>query len=126
MVVNDYGSSDEISSVGLSLLTTLLPWNLNGIVPPRTGLRRPIHSSPRSGFVVNLSKEEISVKRSLPGHSRKQIKGDSLPRTAGHDWLHFINVSQHGLLGVGHISTHSYQALHGYSHAEIIYYFTSL
>ena len=73
MVVNDYGSSDEISSVGLSLLTTLLPWNLNGIVPPH------------SGFVVNLSKKEISVKRSLPGHSLKQIKGDSFPRTAGQD-----------------------------------------
>jgi hypothetical protein len=85
MVVNDYGSSDEISSVDLSLLTTLLPWNLNGIVPPRTGLIRPIHSSPCSGFLVNLSKEEISVKRSLPGHSREAVKEDSLPRTAGHD-----------------------------------------
>jgi hypothetical protein len=85
MVVNDYGSSDEISSVDLLHLTTLLSWNLNRIVPPRTGLIRPVHSSPCSGFLVNLSKEKISVKRSLPGHSRKQIKGDSFPRTAGHD-----------------------------------------
>jgi hypothetical protein len=85
MVVNDYGSSDEISSVNLLHLTTLLSWNLNRIVPPRTGLIRPVHSSPCSGFLVNLSKEKISVKRSLPGHSLKQIKGDSFPRMAGHD-----------------------------------------
>jgi hypothetical protein len=85
MVVNDYGSSDEISSVDLSLLTTLLSWNLNRIVPPRAGLIRPVRSSPCSGFLVNLSKEGISVKRSLPGHSRKQIKGDNFPRMAGHD-----------------------------------------
>ena len=85
MVVNDYGSPDEISSVDLSLLTTLLSWNLNRIVPPRAGLIKPVHSSPCSGFLVNLPKEEISVKRFLPGHSRKQIKGDSFPRTAGYD-----------------------------------------
>ena len=83
MVMNDYGSSDEISSVGLSLLTTLLPWNLNGIVPSRAGLIRPVRSNPYSGFLVNLSKEEISVKGSLPGHSQKQIKGNSFPRMAG-------------------------------------------
>jgi hypothetical protein len=85
MVVNDYGSSDEISSVDLSLLITLLSWNLNRIVPPRAGLLRPVHSSPYSGFLVNLSEEGISMKRSLPGHFRKQIKGDNFPRTAGHD-----------------------------------------
>jgi hypothetical protein len=85
MVVNDYGSPDEISSVDSSLLTTLLSWNLNRIVPPRAGLIRPVHSSPCSGFLVDLSKEEISMARSLPGHSRKQVKGDSFPRTAGHD-----------------------------------------
>jgi hypothetical protein len=82
MVVNDYGSSDEISYVDLLHLTTLLSWNLNRIVPPRTGLIRPVHSSPCSGFLVNLSKEEISVKRSLPGHSWKQIKGNSFPRNS--------------------------------------------
>jgi hypothetical protein len=85
MVVNDYGSPDEISSVDLSLLTTLLPWNLNRIVPPRAGLIRPVHSNPCSGFSVDLSKEEISMTRSLPGHSRKQVKEDNFPRTAGHD-----------------------------------------
>jgi hypothetical protein len=85
MVVNDYGSSDEISSVDLFHLTTLLSWNLNRIVSPRTGLIRPVRSSPYSGFLVNLSKEGISVKRSLPGHFRKRIKEDNFPRTAGHD-----------------------------------------
>ena len=83
MVVNDYGSSDEISSVDLSLLITLLSWNLNRIVPPRVGSIRPVHPSPYSGFLVNLSKEEISVKGSLPGHSRKQLKGNNFPRMAG-------------------------------------------
>jgi hypothetical protein len=85
MVVNDYGSSDEISSVDLFHLATLLSWNLNRIVSPRTELIRPVRSSPYSGFLVNLSKGEISVKRFLPGHFRKQVKEDSFPRTAGHD-----------------------------------------
>ena len=85
MVVNDYGSPDEISSVDLSLLTTLLSWNLKRIVPPHAGLIRPVRSSSCSGFLVNLSKEEISVKKFLSGHSRKQIKGDSFPRIAGYD-----------------------------------------
>jgi hypothetical protein len=84
MVVNDYGSSDEISSVDLSLLTTLPPWNLNKIVPPPAGLIRPVHSGPCSGFLVNLSKEGTSEKRFLPGHSRKQIKEDNFPRAAGY------------------------------------------
>jgi hypothetical protein len=84
MVVNDYGSSDEISSVDLSLLTTLPPWNLNKIVPPRAGLIRPVRSGPCSRFLVNLSKEGTFEKRFLLGHSQKQRKGDSFPRTAGH------------------------------------------
>jgi hypothetical protein len=63
MVVNDYGSSDEISSVDLLHLTTLLSWNLNRIVPPRIALIRPVRSGPCSGFLVNLSKEEISMRR---------------------------------------------------------------
>ena len=85
MVVNDYGSSGEISSVDLLHLATPLTWNPNRIVPPCTGLIGLVHSSPCPGFLVNLSKEEISMKRSIPGHSRKQIKEDSFPRTAGHD-----------------------------------------
>ena len=85
MVVNDYGSSDEISSVDLLHLTTLLSWNLNKIVPPRTGLIRPVHSSPCPRFLVNLSKEEISVKRFLPGNFRKPVKEDSFSRMVGHD-----------------------------------------
>jgi hypothetical protein len=83
MVVNGYGSSDEISSVDLLHITTLLSRNLKRIVPPRTGLIRPARSGPFSGFLVNLSKEGISVKRSLPGHFRKQIRENSFPRTAG-------------------------------------------
>jgi hypothetical protein len=67
MVVNDHGSSDRISSVDLLLIPTLLPRNLKGVIPPCTGLLRLAHSSPFSGFLVNLSKEEISVKRSIPG-----------------------------------------------------------
>jgi hypothetical protein len=63
----------------------LLSWNLKRIVPPRAGLIRPVRSSSCSGFLVNLSKEEVSVRRSLPGYSRKQIKEDNFPRTAGHD-----------------------------------------
>jgi hypothetical protein len=85
MVVNDHGSPDEISYVDLSLLTTLLSWNINRIVPPRAGLIRPMHSNPCSGFLANLSKEGISMKRSLPGHFWKQIKGDSFPRAVRHD-----------------------------------------
>ena len=84
-VVNDYGSSDEISSVDWSLLATLLSWNLKRFVPPRAGLIRPVRSSSCSGFLANLSKEEVLVRGSLPGHSQKRIKGDSFPRTAGHD-----------------------------------------
>jgi hypothetical protein len=67
MVVNDYGSPDEIASVDLSLLTTLLSGNVNRIVPPRAGFIKPMHLSSCSGFLVNLSKEEVSVGRSLPG-----------------------------------------------------------
>jgi hypothetical protein len=85
MVVNDYGSSDEISSVDSFHLTILLSWNFNRIVPPCTGLMRSVRSSPYSGFLVNLSKEGISVKRYLPGHFRKRIKEDNFPRTVGHD-----------------------------------------
>jgi hypothetical protein len=85
MVVNDYGSSDQISFVDWSLLTTLLSWNLKRIVPPRAGLIRPVRSSSCPGFLVNLSKEEVSVRRSLPGYSREQIKEDNFPRMAGHD-----------------------------------------
>jgi hypothetical protein len=67
-VVNGYGSPDEISFVDFLHIPTLLPRNLKRVIPPRTGLIRLVHSSPFSGFLVNLSKEEISVKRSIPGH----------------------------------------------------------
>jgi hypothetical protein len=83
MVVNGYGSFDEISSVDLLHITTLLPRNFKRVVPPRTGLIRPARSSSFFGFLVNLSKEEIFVKRPIPGHFRKKIRVKSFPRTAG-------------------------------------------
>jgi hypothetical protein len=70
-VVNGYGSPDESSFVDLLHIPTLLPRNLKRVIPPRTGLIRLVRSSPFSGFLVNLSKEEISVKRSIPGHFRR-------------------------------------------------------
>jgi hypothetical protein len=70
-VVNGYGSPDEISFVDSLHIPTLLPQNLKRVIPPRTGLIRLVRSSPFSGFLVNLSKEEISVKRSIPGHFRR-------------------------------------------------------
>jgi hypothetical protein len=79
-VVNGYGSSDEISFVDLLHIPTLLPQNLKRVIPPRTGLIRLARSSPFSGFLVNLSKEGISVKRSIPGHFRRQIRVNSFPR----------------------------------------------
>ena len=70
-VVNGYGSPDEISFDDLLHIPTLLPRNLKRVIPPHTRLIRLVRSSPFSGFLVNLSKEEISVKRSIPGHFRR-------------------------------------------------------
>jgi hypothetical protein len=78
-VVNDHGSSDRISSVDSLLIPTLLLRNFKRVIPPRTGLLRLAHSSPFSRFLVNLSKEGISVKRSIPGHSWRQTRGNKLP-----------------------------------------------
>jgi hypothetical protein len=82
-VVNDHGSSDRISSVDSLLILTLLLRNLKRVIPPRTGLLRLAPSSPFSRFLVNLSKEGISVKRSIPGHSGRQTRGNKFPRM---DW----------------------------------------
>jgi hypothetical protein len=84
MVVNDYGSLRRDLTRQLICRITLLSWDLHRIVPPRKGLIRPTRSNPYSGFRVNLSTEGISVTRSLPGHSREQIKEDNFPRAAGH------------------------------------------
>jgi hypothetical protein len=81
MVMNDHGSSDRTSSVDSLLILTLLHRNLKRVVPPHTGLLRLAPSSPFSNFLVNLSKEGISVKRSIPGHSQRQIRVNSFPRT---------------------------------------------
>jgi hypothetical protein len=48
------------------------------VVPLYTGLLRLVRSSPFSGFLANLSKEEISVKRSVPGIPETD-KGKQLP-----------------------------------------------
>jgi hypothetical protein len=70
-VLNVYGSFDEISFVDLLLIPTLLPRNLKRVIPPRIGLLRLSHSSPFSRFLENLSKEGISVRKSIRGHSRR-------------------------------------------------------
>jgi hypothetical protein len=79
--VSDPGSSDGISSIDSLLIPMLLPQNFKRIIPPRTRLLRLAHSSPFSKFLVNLPKEGISVKRSIPGHPWRQIRGKNFPRT---------------------------------------------
>jgi hypothetical protein len=81
MVVNGYGSSNEISFVDLLLIHTLLSQNLKRVIPPRTGLLRLAHSSPFSRFLENLSKKGIYVKSPIPGLSWKQTKANNLSRT---------------------------------------------
>jgi hypothetical protein len=83
MVVNDHGSSDRISSIDSLLILTLLLQNLKRVIPPRTWLLRLASSSPFSRFLVNLSKEGISVKRFISGHPRRQTRGNKFPRM---DW----------------------------------------
>jgi hypothetical protein len=78
-VVNDHGSSDKISSIDSLLIPTLLCWDFQRVIPPRTRLLRLVQPSYR--FLVNLSREGISVKRSTPGHSKRQIRGNNFPRT---------------------------------------------
>jgi hypothetical protein len=79
-VVNGPGSSDGISSVDSLLIPMLLPQNFKRVIPPRTGLLRLSHSSPFSRFLVNLPKEGIYVKRSIPGHPWRQIRVNNFPR----------------------------------------------
>jgi hypothetical protein len=79
-VMNDPRSSDGISSDDSLLIPTLLPQNFKRVIPPRTGLLRLAHSSHFSRFLVNLPKEGISVKRSIPGHPWRQIRGNNFPR----------------------------------------------
>jgi hypothetical protein len=80
-VVNDHGSSDEISSVDLLLILTLLPRNLKRVIPPRTGLLR---LAPFKSFFQVLGKPFQGgnlCKRSIPGLSWRQIRGNNFPRT---------------------------------------------
>jgi hypothetical protein len=66
-VVNDHGSSDRISSVdSVTYPYAATNRNFKRVIPPRKGLLRLAHSSPFSRFLVNLSKEGISAKRSIP------------------------------------------------------------
>jgi hypothetical protein len=62
------------------LIPMLLLRDFKRVIPPRTGLLRLAHSSPFSRFLVNLSKEGISVKRSIPGHPWRQIRVNNFPR----------------------------------------------
>jgi hypothetical protein len=79
-VMNDHGSSDRISSVDSLLIPMLLLQNFKRVIPPRTGLLRLAHSSPFCRFLVDLPKEGISVKRSIPGHPWRRIRGNKFLR----------------------------------------------
>jgi hypothetical protein len=80
-VVNYHGSSDRISSVNSLLIPMLLLQNFKRVIPPRTGLLRLSHSSPFSRFLVDLPKEGISVKRPIPGHPWRRVRGNNFLRT---------------------------------------------
>jgi hypothetical protein len=49
-------------------------------IPPHTGLLRLAQPSPFSRFLVTLSKEGISGKRSIPGHPWRQIRVNNFLR----------------------------------------------
>ena len=80
VVMNGYGSLDEISFIDLLHVPTLLPWNSKRVIPPRTGLIRLVRSSPFSGFLVNLSKEGRSLRRVLLWASLETGKGKQHPK----------------------------------------------
>ena len=70
------------------LIPTLLLRDFKRVIPPHTGFLRLAHSSPFSRFLVNLSKEEISMKRSIPGYSWIQIREtNSRERTGDMTWF---------------------------------------
>jgi hypothetical protein len=73
-VVNDCRSPDRISSVDHYLSLRCYFRIFKRVIPLHAGLSRPTHSSPFSRLLVNLSKEGIFVKRSIPGHSWIQIR----------------------------------------------------
>jgi hypothetical protein len=73
-VVNDRRFPDRISSVDQYLSLRCYFGILKRVIPLHTGLLRLAHPSPFSRFLVSLSKKEISVKRSNPGHSWIQIR----------------------------------------------------
>jgi hypothetical protein len=99
MVVNDHGSSDRISSIDSLLIPTLLLQNLKRVIPLHIGLLRLARSSPFSGFLVNLSKKGVSVKRYNLGHSWKPTKGNKLQRM---DWKSDLVQLMHNQI---HLST---------------------
>jgi hypothetical protein len=59
----------------------LLLQDVNRVIPPHTGLLILAQPSPFSRFLVTLSKEGISVKRSIPGHPWRQIRINNFLRT---------------------------------------------
>ena len=79
-VMSDHRFPDGISSVDRYLSLRCYFGIFKRVVPLHTRLLRLAHSSPFFGFLVSLSSRGISVKRSNPGHSWKQTKGNKLPR----------------------------------------------
>jgi hypothetical protein len=77
----------------------LLLQDFKRVIPLHTGLLRLGHSNPFSRFLVNLSKEGISVKRSILGHSWEQIRGNKFPRM---DWKSDLVQLMHNYI---HLST---------------------
>jgi hypothetical protein len=101
----------------LMLIPTLQLQDFKRVIPPCIGLLRLAHSNPFSKFLVNLSKEGILVKRSIPGHSWRQIRGNKLPRMdwksdlvqLAHNYIHLSIIRHLWFFCYKHISTISYQ-----------------
>jgi hypothetical protein len=133
-IVNDRRFLDRISSVDQYLSLRCYFRIFKRVIPLHTRLLRLTHSSPFSRFLVRFSKMGISVKRSNPGHSWKQTKGNKLPRMDWksdlvqlmHNQIHLSTYIMHGIFYYKHISIHSYQTLHRHSNSEIIHNFTVL
>jgi hypothetical protein len=99
MIVNDRRLSDRISSVDQYLSLRCYFGILKRVVPLHTGLLRLALPSPFSRFLASHSKKGISGKRSNPGHSWKQTKGNKFP---GMDWKSDLVPLMHNQL---HLST---------------------
>jgi hypothetical protein len=83
-IVNDNRFPDRISSVDQYLSLRCYFGISKRIIPLHTGLLRLAHPSPFSRFLVSLSKEGISVKRSISVHSWIQIRETISRERAGY------------------------------------------